>query len=504
MKRLIYPAIVLLVLSFTFADIDLGYPCETTNDCAYYLNNQPGYCDSTCFLSDEPLPPQNNVPDTPVIAEELLREQIEQQIALLNLTSPINESELAELRFTLQFLQGQSASTEERLTAIENGYLTLEEGYTGTQEQLTKIQTTINDINTQLQYLSDDQNKAKQHLNSKVEGVATGLAGLQTKVATASSDLSEVQDDLKTEKSFTTFLTYSFIIILALAIFGAIYIYVNRNRSESPDINQQIVEYITKHIKTGKKFPQIKENLLKAGWSEHDITWAYKETLKQNYKAYLQRNSSVDSSKTQNPKSSQINASVQENTSTSESGLTDKRKAMMIGIVSVLVLLGILLLLRGVTTGQAIYFQTPEQFAAAVHDKIEKSVAKSEFKEKVDYLTLCVQVTEKNNAASYLITKTPFGQTIASAAIPCDQEFKYDLGVKFTSLKAFEYLSDDLSCAAARKIHGESNNGGAYVLPSRLILPGFKVNPTASYEPYCTLMKECLTATEITLAGVNC
>ncbi len=504
MKRFIFPITLLLVLSLALADVDLGLPCSTTDDCTFFLNGEPGYCDETCFASDSPEeeeednfnndnnPANNQAP--PAINPEDLRTQLE----LLNLTSPINKTELSELRYTLEYLQGQSSSVEERLAAIESGYLTLEQGYGGIQEQLIQIQTAINDLNTQLQILNEEQSSSKQQINQKVQGVATGLAGLQTEVESTSSNLDNVQEELETEKSFTTFFTVIFVMLLAMAIFAGIYLYVNKNKEQStPEINSEIVNYITKHIKTGKKFPHIKENLLKAGWSEHDINWAYKETLKQNYKTYLQGSApaSIQASNAQQTKEPRQDP---------QSIPADKRKAMMIGIVSVFVILGILLLLRGVTTGHAIYFQTPDQFEKAVHDKIEESIKDNEFNDKVDYLALCVQVNDQNNAASYKITKTPFDQSMEPAPTPCDQDFKYDLSIKFSSFEAFEYVSEDLTCAAARKVHGESKNGGAYVLPSRLVLPGFKANPTVSYETYCKLMKDCLTDAEVALIGIKC
>lgn len=57
----------------------------------------------------------------------------------------------------------------------------------------------------------------------------------------------------------------------------------------SGEVPQQVVDYITNNIKKGKKFPQIKEELLRARWTEEEIKWAYKETTRQNYNKYLQQ-----------------------------------------------------------------------------------------------------------------------------------------------------------------------------------------------------------------------
>ncbi|MEK6899995.1 MAG: hypothetical protein AABX05_02615, partial [Nanoarchaeota archaeon] len=111
------------------------------------------------------------------------------------------------------------------------------------------------------------------------------------------------------------------------------------------NINPEIINYITNNIKQGKKFSEIKQNLLKAGWSEEDVSWAYKQTVKQNYSSFKQGSSSVDQ------KDSKV-------TKKTVPGVTnDPKKMVSIAIVSVLLIAGVLLLLRGVSTGKAIEFQ---------------------------------------------------------------------------------------------------------------------------------------------------
>ena len=128
------------------------------------------------------------------------------------------------------------------------------------------------------------------------------------------------------------------VIVLALLVFGFLARYIIGKKKPFGRVDEKIISYITSYIKQGLKYPHIKEKLMKAGWSEQEIQWAYKETIKNNYKKYKQGSSKgVKSSKP-----------VQVG--------TDKKKMFTIAGVSILLIIGVLLILNG-TTGKAIFFQ---------------------------------------------------------------------------------------------------------------------------------------------------
>ncbi len=504
---------LLCFASGVFADIEYGYDCYANDQCIFVLGNPTAYCSDssfTCFIPDVAAAPAGAVPVVGVIPVESGVEPLIPGVNVPVVVAPsINNDQLVQLQLTLQLLQEQSSTVEERLAAIESGTVTLSQGYQGLQSQLGQLQTLVSLLQSRIDVLEKEQVSSKQAIKEEVRGVATGLATLQTKVDTTKDGLVDVQEELDTQSSKTTWLTVLFVVLLVAGAGIGLYVYMNAGAEEQgEEVDDQILKYITKHIKAGKKFPQVKEALLKAGWAESDINWAYKETLKKNYQSYLAKGVQSDES-TSTSSFAASNKVVENVVAAGSAGVrssADKRKGMVIGIIGLVVLIGLMFLVKSVGIGHAIYFQNQEDLSKGVHDALTGKIGSNPFYSKLDYLTMCVQVLDSDKAVSYKVTKTPFGHEIEEASLPCDQDIKYDVSFKFKTFDSFDLAAQDFSCENVRKLHREAGDGSRSVvaLPSRLVMPGFVKNPTTNYQPFCSVIEECLTDAERGVLGVAC
>ena len=296
---------VILLSASSFADVDTGFPCSDgcesldENGYTHYCNYDTGMC----FLQqlevvNESLPPE---PAVPSITTE------EKVVAL--------EGSLALLQNTLSTLTSSTTLTNQEIAVIKN----------------------------QLTILEADLAALKSDLSLQTNSVATGLAGLQQGV-------DAMQETLEQRQSLNRFITTALLVLLVLGVAGGIFYYVARKQKS---ISPEIVNYITSHIKQGKKLPQIKDGLRKAGWSEEDIDWAYQETVKQNYKQY--KGAAPEERKV--IAESAVSERAQSTRTAGPSRAYDPKKMISVAVVSILLIVGILFVLRGVTTGKAIQFQ---------------------------------------------------------------------------------------------------------------------------------------------------
>ena len=236
------------------------------------------------------------------------------QIATANLNSQVTQ------------LKKDVQELTTRLNSVEGTERNFEQQISGLNSELQGINTKIQEVET-----------VKNQLNN----VATGLAGLQQTVEETSSDVTALEDDLEKKSSRNKMFGIIAFILIVLIVAGGISYYIIRVKMPFGKVDEKVLSYITQYIKQGYKFPQIKQKLLSAGWKEEQIGWAYKETIKKNYKNYK--------------KSGSKDSRTSTTSSTTKVG-TDKKKVITIAVVSVLLLIGVLLILNG-TTGQAIFFQ---------------------------------------------------------------------------------------------------------------------------------------------------
>ena len=304
------------------------------------------------------------------------------------------------------------------------------------------------------------QGDSYQELQQKVNSLATGLASTQ-------AELDSVEEALEEEQLFTSILKYTILALIAIA-FMIIVIYLIINQKSTKKGNSEIISYITQHIKGGKKYPHIKSKLLQAGWSNTEIESAYKKTMKHNYNRYKK-----------------------------ETIPTSKNKIIAASVISVVVLLGVVFLLRGVTTGKAIEFGSQVEFEISVENNLKIAIPNSQFFPLVNNANLCVQVQDGTKSVSFSVAKSGTSLNINKVANSCTSDVNYDGALLFTDWNTFNVVSRKSTCENIRNQHGD----GLYVLPSKYVLPGFAVNPTRDYTPFCTVLNTCLTPAEKTLIG---
>ena len=240
--------------------------------------------------------------------------------AVATATTPMGTDLLQQ---DVEQLQQEQNSLRALITQIQEQLTTLESSTTSFQQDLVSISANVQNIQAQ-------QEQLRLQLQGQNNQFSTGLAGLQQNVQTTKTELSEADASIQAEQNTTRTLIYVVLGVLVLLAAGGVLYYFVEIKGFKMDrkIKPEIVTYMTHHIKQGLKYPQIRENLLKAGWSEEEIKWAYQETARHNYQEY--------SKKKKLP--------------------ADQRKIAAIGGVIIFLILGVLLIVRGTSTGQAYHY----------------------------------------------------------------------------------------------------------------------------------------------------
>jgi hypothetical protein len=305
-KLVLWLIIVVLVIS-TFVLAQEPILCEIDEDCIYELGNE-SYCDPTSFLC---IPPPDIPPEEPPYVPP---------------APAVETSAITSLQLQIDTLQISIDELSSRISLLGSD----------TDYKLA-------DIETKLQALSDKLNTLK---SKDIPTFNTGLAMLQQDVNATSVELSSVQEELD-QKGFVL---YSFLVVVLLVVLGGVvyYLWYKAGDTKEAALPRSSYTYITKMIKQGKKFPQIKTELIKAGWSDEEIEQAYKDTIKHNYQRFLERSQPGTAAKISAPVSSVSHSKI--------SSSNQQIKAVAIAVVS-LILIGGGILLLGNTVGKAIYFE---------------------------------------------------------------------------------------------------------------------------------------------------
>jgi hypothetical protein len=305
-KKLSMVVLVLFVLAFSVLG-DAIIPdstCISNADCITYGTN--AFCvleEFTCYL---PTAPQidttanatttgtTNTTTTPTTPPTLPQEVI------------------VDLQLTTQ------------ISTLESKVQTLEKELATMQATTGATKAQIDQITVELQGVKFQQSQLKTDIQQGFNTVSTGMASLQDNLNTTSSELDTFEEQLNKNKTLVWVIIFIFI-ILGSAV-GFIF-YMNQKRDKQ--VHPSVLNYITKHIAAGFKFPNIKKNLLRAGWSDEEVTHAYKETMKHNYSKYKGTKPSVG---------------------------PDKKKIFMIAGFGLIAILLVLFLIRGTSAGQAYFY----------------------------------------------------------------------------------------------------------------------------------------------------
>ncbi len=308
-RLLIVWTFLLLLMSIpALSDVDTLIPCSGSEECIDVGSD--AYCNAateTCFQPEEEVQPA------------------------------VTENQFLDLESNVDSLERQLQSLRE--ASVSRGTVN------ALQASIATMQSQLNSINTAIQQLQGDA-VGRQDLQQRLTPIATGLAGLQEDLNATQGEVSLLEKGLQREKLFTTLFSVIFFLLLASAISLAVYYYLTRGGAKRV-VNKEVQEYITQHIQEGKKFPFIKESLLKAGWSGEDIMLAYKETLRRNYRNYLKQKSSGAAGAAESSEAGKTGAFA-------AFTAMDKSKIILISLFALLLILAVLFLLQG-ATGKAFW-----------------------------------------------------------------------------------------------------------------------------------------------------
>ena len=252
------------------------------------------------------------------------------------------------------------------------------------QAKQDNLLSNVVNIDGTLTQASTDQQVLKADVETKLVSVSTGLASLQEDLESAKGDLDTLQDAVASTPGLSKIIMYVLIILIVIAIgLGVIYL-IERARHPQIQFSQAVIDYITHHTRSGKKYPHIRENLANAGWAVSDIERAYKVAMKSNYQQYRQsypqylqraplpsrtlssaRGTSSSSTlplfaaaasrAAPRTASNSMSSNSMSNSSNSPKIGSDARKVAIIGGIAFFLVLGAALLLSN-TVGEAIFF----------------------------------------------------------------------------------------------------------------------------------------------------
>ncbi len=459
-KRLVLIGIVLFLLfsSPGLAGENTGIPCTSDQECFDLFSSSSYYCDLTVLACFQGV--NNNINSSVGSPTGSLSSNSQ---ALLPNATPVVSTPPTELILT----RSPTVTYDE----LQNRVVALEQEIQQLQQQITDSLNQIITIEGNLQTLTTKQAEVKAVVDQKLTSVSTGLAVLQQNVDFTKSELDSVQKSLAARQARNQVILIIVISLVVLGAGGIVGYYLLRNRQPTAQVDHHIVDYISSHIRQGRKFPQIKANLLKAGWQSDQIEWAYKETLKHNYQKYQTNGQPASPNR-------------------------DTIKIVSVIVVSLLLLGGIFFLVKGVT-GKAIHFQRVQDLETAAKNLLTSRLPDSPLFSLVDFATVCTEIQDQEKMVSYEIVKTPLGQEVNPKTCSSD----YDLVLHFNSFESFNSLARDLSCENIKKEHQLK---GFYVYPSKYVLSGFQLNPTQDAVKFCKVLSACLSLDEIESIGISC
>ncbi|MFH1276213.1 MAG: hypothetical protein ABIH82_03805 [Candidatus Woesearchaeota archaeon] len=324
MKRgLIYFVVFLLLFSLALAvDTNMGDPCSVDDDCIYLCQvvlelDSDCYCNQGfCFLRSTTAS-SNGGTTNATSGTNTTGGTITSSSATVDLTNYVTKVSLDQVKSDLSLIQ-------QKVSSLESDLMSLQSSVSGVNNNLQTIQQATDGLSLQ-------QNEIKEELGLQVQAVATGLAGLQNTIEKTKTDVSSLEGTVAEKPSMLKIIGYVVAILILIATIIGIFYYIEKMKHPGVNFGDAVVNYVDKHIKAGRKFHHIKEDLLKAGWQHEDIKKAYHTVAKQNYNSYLKGNSKVALNQ-------------------------DKIKIAVIAVISIFLISGVVFLLSS-SAGQAIYLQ---------------------------------------------------------------------------------------------------------------------------------------------------
>ncbi|MBI2151563.1 hypothetical protein HYU21_02445 [Candidatus Woesearchaeota archaeon] len=166
-----------------------------------------------------------------------------------------------------------------------------------------------------------------------------------------------------------------------------------------------------------------------------------------------------------------------------------------------MLLIGLLLFIRGVSTGQAVHFPSQIEFEAATKSLLENMADENAFYPLVEKASLCLEIKDLDKMVSYSLIKTNATYHEVSEVESCTlRAASYDLSLRFNEWDSFNIILRKPSCENFKNEH----KNGMFILPSKYILPGFVKNPFEDPAIFCPVLKTCLSTVELEKIGVKC
>lgn len=366
-------------------------------------------------------------------------------------------------------------SFEDQLAVLQNRFIVLDTRVsdmesTGSALVIENLQTELLDLRSQVESLNTQVQIITLDTQQDLDQALSGLAILQEELTGTQSQLSEVEEEiLAREKKAALYRTLATIAIIFFVFVALTYYILSHKRGHVPktDVPAKIRMYITKEIQQGKSYGQIHQDLRKAGWSERHIREAYEQTSRKNYEEYLKSTGQ----------------------STKKSHFAPHQTNKIIAITFITIgILGIFVFFVSNSTGQAYYTGISEgEFSVLSKNLLEVNVANNDFYSLIPYADICVQIAQDDLDVSYRIIKTPTGDSVTVAPMPCTADPSYDFALKFNSWNTYSTLMGGINCYSATAAHA---TGGVYVLPSRYVAPGFTTT-AQDYSSFCTALTLC-------------
>ncbi len=168
-------------------------------------------------------------------------------------------------------------SVKSKLAAVETSTASL-------KTELGLIKNNLRSVEKQVISLQQQLNSDGQDTDTKLKSVSTGLAGLQKTLGETEETVEDLEGSVGTTKGLV------WLLVLVVLAGGGIGFWLLRKGGSSSGgrrkLDPDTAGYITAMTQRGAKFPSVKAGLMQSGWSATDAEWAYKKTMKANYKKY--------------------------------------------------------------------------------------------------------------------------------------------------------------------------------------------------------------------------
>ncbi|MBT4651119.1 hypothetical protein HOC13_01205 [Candidatus Woesearchaeota archaeon] len=472
----------LLILPLSLAQFE----CVSDEDCSFYYGEGYNCANGECTLSTA-----QGTSTIPTISATATEE------CLTNFDCP--EGYTCDFGECIITEAGSITELETKVEQATKEVIETKTDVSSINTEVKIINQEIKEVKSSLQNLNTQQKSTEQNIKQDISTVSSGLAILQTEVNT---DLEDLSAKLEESSNFTKKVMWWVIVV---AIFSVITFFIVHYKNFLFKVPHELKEYINAHLKQGFDYEYIKANLIHSGWKEDSVRKAYEKITEQNYQDYLE--------KQKKPTKTKKITALHKSTKTApkkelphhiihKQKEQNFKKVSLIGGIAVIVLIALFfgLYKGGVLSGQAIYsdFDTLQPLGQNV---IERVLQIHQPLKDISQARVCIQVESQAGSLSYLIVKTPDSQTVIPSKITCDHVNIFDFSLKFNSWASFEGLAAKPSCQDIISLH---KNKEYYILPSKTVLQGFKLNSRTDYAPYCKLLSNCLSASEISALGISC